>query len=263
MSRLSTTSEYNGSSWSAGGSLGAASNCKALTGTQTDALLFGRGTDSANPTNTTEKYDGSSWSSSANMVNAKRGGTGASAASAIFTCGDNDTTNQLWNNTSWSTSVECTHNLSSGSESGTTTDAIVAGMVDQSASAETDKCQTLDGTTWSNSAVVTLPAARYGGGWGSGSTEHWHYGGINYNSSYGSPTPHTCLRTTVRWDGSSWSTDTDAPSAGGTSGGLYNGSYAMATVANSGTQGAVYHAGANYTAPDTHTNQEYTWEATW
>jgi len=262
MARLSTSREYNGSSWSAGGSLGAGSNCKPITGTQTDALIFGRGTDSSNPSNTTEKYDGTSWSDSANMVNAKRGGTGQSAAAAIFTCGDSDATNQLWNNTSWSTSVECAHNMTEQSESGTTTDAITVGMNDRGGSSESDKCQTLDGTTWSNSATVTF-IAHYGGGWGSGSTEHWHYGGINYNSPYGSPTAHVCVRTCVRWDGSAWSTDTDAPDAGGTSGGLYNGNHSMATVANSGTQGAVYHAGWNYTAADSHGKLTSTWEATW
>lgn len=263
MARFSTSREYNGSSWGAGGSLGAASSCKPMTGTQTDALLFGRSTDTASPSVTTEKYNGTTWSASEDMVNAKRGGTGQSAAAAIFCCGDSDATNQLWDNVSWTTSVECTYNLLDGSESGTTTDAIVAGMYDVGAGSESGKCQTLDGTTWSGSTDVTLPAARYGGGWGSGSTEHWHYGGINYNSSYGSPTPHTCFRTCVRWDGSSWATDTDAPDAGGTSGGLYNGSYAGGTVANSGTQGAIYHAGWNYTAADTHAKQTYTWEATW
>ena len=262
MARIGTSREYDGSSWGAGGDLNADSSAHALTGTQTDALLFGRGTNTANPSVTTEKYNGTSWSNSSDMVNARRTGTGASAASAIYCCGDNDTTNQLWDDSSWSTSVECVHNNHGAGQSGTTTDAIVAGSNDQDTSAETDQAQTLDGTTWSNSAVITL-VSYYGACWGSGSTEHWYYGGINYNSPYGSPTAHVCVRTCVRWDGSAWSTDTDAPNAGGTSGGLYNGSYAAATVGNSGTQGAVYHAGWNYTAADTHGKQTYTWEATW
>ena len=59
-----TTEEYDGSSWTAGGTLSVAFEDAAGAGTQTAGLKFGgRGT----PTQVTEKYDGSSWTTSGNM----------------------------------------------------------------------------------------------------------------------------------------------------------------------------------------------------
>jgi hypothetical protein len=57
------TEEYDGSAWTAGGSLNTARNAVAGAGIQTAALAFG-GYTPPTVTAATEEYDGTSWTSS-------------------------------------------------------------------------------------------------------------------------------------------------------------------------------------------------------
>jgi hypothetical protein len=57
----SATEEYNGTSWSPGGSLSTARGYLGAAGTQTAGLAFGGQDDTAN-IGSTEEYNGSTWS---------------------------------------------------------------------------------------------------------------------------------------------------------------------------------------------------------
>jgi hypothetical protein len=84
--RVGTTEEYNGSSWTAGGSLNTARYGLGGAGTQTAGLAFG---GEANPpiTGATEEYDGSAWTTVGSSMNTARyllGGTGIQTAALAF-----------------------------------------------------------------------------------------------------------------------------------------------------------------------------------
>lgn len=263
-SRTKTTTKYNGSSWSDDGAwdLNEASSNPSLSGSGTAALAFARAALS-NPSLTTELFDGTGWTNSTDMVRAKRGGTGTTDTNAIQDAGDNDATNQVLSGTTWSNAGECNQNTHLHKHAGSSTDAIKwSGHSYDTGASDFFGCETLDDTTWTEESNC-LNDASYGASWGDGSTFALGYGGINYNSSYGSPTPHVCNRSANRWDGSAWSVETQAPDAGGTLGGMYNGTFPGAKIGNSGSEGAVYHGGTTYTEADTHSNVQTTFEATW
>jgi hypothetical protein len=262
-SRTKVTTKYNGTSWSDHGDwdLNEASSNPSLSGSGTAALAFARAA-LTNPSLTTEKFDGTGWTNSADMVRAHRGGTGTTDANAIQDAGDNDATNQVWNDVAWSNAGECNQNTHLHKHAGSSTDAIKWSGYSYDAGWDFFGAETLDSTTWTE-ITNCLNDAAYGASWGDGSTFAVGYGGINYNSPYGSPTPHVVNRSANRWDGSAWSVENQAPDAGGTLGGLYNGTFPVATIGNSASEGAVYHAGYTYTAADTHTKVQTTFHATW
>ena len=82
------TEEYNGSSWTNGGTMGTARYGLGNAGIQTSALAFGGGPSYKN---NTESYDGSSWTATATMISGRRqlGGCGASNTSALAFGGSN------------------------------------------------------------------------------------------------------------------------------------------------------------------------------
>ena len=81
-----TTLEYDGSSWTAGGTISRSTKTTfvGIGGNQTDATIFG-GNEPASPyPNLTESYDGSSWTAQATMATGRQrmaqgGGTGSAA----------------------------------------------------------------------------------------------------------------------------------------------------------------------------------------
>ena len=71
------TYEYDGSSWTNGGSMTTGKNKLGGTGTQTAALAFGGTVSGGGRTANTEQYDGSSWAAAANMSIARNNNPGA------------------------------------------------------------------------------------------------------------------------------------------------------------------------------------------
>jgi len=101
---IAVTDEYNGSTWSTGGSLLSGRDYTAGCGTQTAALCIGG--NAGGYTATTEEYNGSSWSNVGSMNTAREqtGATGTTGAGLSFG-GWNGTTlsvSEEWNGSSWS-----------------------------------------------------------------------------------------------------------------------------------------------------------------
>ena len=269
-SYLDSSREWNGSSWSDGGDMEASRGSQCFVGTQVAALCYGGYDDSpgvAAYTDRSETYNGTAFADATSLTRAQSGGgSGTSATNAILPCGSlpsgNDATNQLLSGTTWSDGSDVGTNRTSFGCAGSSTDCMVASGYGFSAGDEINTAETLDGTTWSAITAIGI-YGRYSTSWGDGSTQYWHIGGIQYNSPYGSPTNHVVNRTPKRWDGTSWADDTDSPTAGGASGGKYNCHQNGATTGNSGTQGAMFCFGKNYTPTDTHASQTSAFEATW
>ena len=80
----STTEEYDGSTWTAGGNLSTKREYIAGAGTQTAGLGFGGLLDQTLylSTNATEEYDGSAWTAGGNLVTARDNAAGAGTQTA-------------------------------------------------------------------------------------------------------------------------------------------------------------------------------------
>jgi hypothetical protein len=135
-----TTLEYSAPSWSVGGTLNTPRAEASMAGTQTAALFFGGGPQTA-ASNATEEYDGSSWTAGGTMNTARGiqiGGTGASQTAAIAFGGAGPTEPQrsaateLYDGTSWTTtgSLATARSLSSkGGSQGTSSSALCVGGI--------------------------------------------------------------------------------------------------------------------------------------
>ena len=83
----SITNEYNGTAWTGGGALGAATYRAGGAGTQTAALSFAGTTGGTSNVVTSFEYDGSSWTATPSMATARQsigaGGVSSSTSAAI------------------------------------------------------------------------------------------------------------------------------------------------------------------------------------
>jgi hypothetical protein len=133
-----TTSEYSAPSWSSGGALNTPRQEGSMAGTQTAALFFGGGPQTA-ASALTEEYDGSAWTAGGTM-NTARGiqinGTGASQTAAVAFGGSGPTEPQrttateLYDGTSWTTTgslATARGNSSKGGSQGTSSSALCVG----------------------------------------------------------------------------------------------------------------------------------------
>tara|TARA_Y100000590_G_scaffold200728_1_gene228062 strand:+ start:2068 stop:3120 length:1053 start_codon:yes stop_codon:yes gene_type:complete len=270
-----TTREYNGSSWSAGGNIEAIISSTRVAGSDTAAMYAGGWDATAGVTEYTsrhETYNGTSWSDATSMTRGQSNtGAGTSTSNYIHPCGDigspsagwgTDLTNQLWNGSSWSDGSDVGSLQKNGGTVGSTTDCIL--ISGNNGSDEIKSCQELDGTTWS-SGTDNLIQSQYNSSWGTGTTQAWITGGINYQSPYGSPTPHIVFEETNYWNGTSWATDTDNPNSDG----IMNMNNGAGLNAATGTQGGLIQGGKSYQGtgsyqfPEPFTKLNTTYEATW
>jgi hypothetical protein len=88
---LTSTEEYDGSAWTAGGNLGTARYVLSGAGTQTAGLAFGGLTTTA--VANTEEYDGSAWTTGGNLTTARHGLGGAGTQTAGLAFGGNGLSN--------------------------------------------------------------------------------------------------------------------------------------------------------------------------
>jgi hypothetical protein len=99
-SRSTATEEYDGTSFTTGGSLSAATSNLAGCGTQTSSLAFGGSTGSI--TAVTQEYNGSSWTSVASLATARSGLGGAGVTTAALAFGGSDAVGQVSNTEEYS-----------------------------------------------------------------------------------------------------------------------------------------------------------------
>ena len=102
---LTSTQQYDGTSWTAGGNLSARKWNNAGAGTQTAALNFGGQNSDSAVISSTEEYDGSTWTAGGNLTTARAAkGAGIQTAALAFSGYDGNALSTLteeYNGTSW------------------------------------------------------------------------------------------------------------------------------------------------------------------
>jgi len=238
------TNHYDGSSWSAGGTLPAVNYRAGAAGTQTAGLTFGGYPNTTN----TFAYDGTTWTAKPALALARNNigsggvsstttaaigaggydpGPGSTSATEEFTASTNVITAAAWAS---GANIGTTRNNLSGC--GTQTASLIAGG-DNTDPSYLAVVEEYNGTSWSEQN--DLPANRRSGAMAGTQTAAIYFGGQSYpnNESDGS----------YKYDGSSW-----------TSGGAMPVSNAFAGVAGTGTQTAALGVGGYIDPPGAYTN---------
>ena len=167
-----TTLEYNGSSWTSGGSLNTARSFQQMSaGTQTAGLGFG-GYAPGGDRSETEEYDGSSWSASTAMPVARghAGGTGTQTAGLTFggrVSGSINSTTLSYNGSSWTSENNLGTAFGFGGSAGTQTASLAMAGSSTIPLNTTNKVQGYNGTSWSEKTTFST-ARRYLAGTGTG-----------------------------------------------------------------------------------------------
>jgi hypothetical protein len=197
--------EFNGFTFSNGGSAGSAHYVAGMDGTQTAAIICsGYNNPPGARTPDCETYDGSSFTQVADVNTAryKAGAAGTTTACLLFGGNDNSSPpeqtskTELFDGSSWSEVgdlIQKRHTLDQCG--GTSTAAIAAGGQTSPPSVYFSNTELYDGTSWSE--VNNMNTARSsGGGWGTQTA--MVVAGGSHSSVVGA---------TESWDGTSWSTE--------------------------------------------------------
>ena len=216
---LTTTTEYDGSSFSSGGALPLDKRYLAGFGTQTAALsVKGRTSPPGGNTQvaTSEEYDGSSWTAggTASVVAQMCAGSGTQTAGLAFAglsppgSPNYTTSTEEYNGSSWTVggamgTARANH---SGSVGGTQT-AALAFFGDDGSTPLTLNTEEYNGTSWSEQNNV--PAGRYAGAGAGTQTAGYGFGG------YTAPGVPNETTSTIRYDGTSWATSVNMATARG------------------------------------------------
>ena len=223
--------------WASGGVVGTARNTCAA-GTQTANVIMGGqlSNSPSQPTSNVEEYNGSSWSEVNNMPYSASnlGGTGTQTAGLVFGGYLNVTTTAEYDGSSWT----------GGGAMGTGREVMTGGLGLQNAafavggyrrpSTATTAVEQYDGSSWAT--VNTRP---YGAGSAMGSgtqTAALNYGG----------NPSGQVATTVKYDGTNWSTEANMANVRSMGGG----SPAGTTGAALATTGTPSTATEEFTQPE-------------
>jgi len=240
------TEEYDGTSWTSGGSLSTARSYLGGAGTQTSALAFGglgpQGqTGSPGTVRTeTEEYNGTSWTSGGPLGTAKYGvgscGTqtvalsfGGASTNPFINLGPNTISNvtQEYDGTTWTAGGNYPTTILGAAAAGTQTSALGFGGFAPGAQNITNE---YNGTSWT--AGGNLGTARYYLGGAGTQTSALGFGGFAPGA----------LTATEAYNGTSWSTEGSMTTGRG-------------STATSGTQTAALAAGG---APQTAVTEEFT-----
>ncbi len=123
----SCTEEYNGTTWTAGGTLIVARLNAGATGTQNSSVAFG----GTNPgiVASTEEYDGNSWSAGNDMITARSRMASAGVQNAALGAGGSPATSatETYNGISWSSSTSLITSRSNLAGAGTKNTALAFG----------------------------------------------------------------------------------------------------------------------------------------
>jgi len=216
------TEEYDGTSWTSGGTQPNSYFRRTSTGTQTAALGWG-GYTPTGPTVPTRynsgsnEYDGTSWTTGGSFpVGIQFAGGAGSQTAALSVAGNSAATSHQdlvakYDGTSWTTSTSVPQGLRDPVTIGTQTAAlnvggtVFPGAVDNFA---TDAVNIFNGTTWTSSPVYPTPLWA---GYGMGTQTNALVAAGVRNPSPTSPGTRT---TNVNlWNGTSWTSQTATPTA--------------------------------------------------
>ena len=208
---LTNTLNWNGSSWTAGGSLSTARWGASGGGTNTAAWFSGGKTGSYPGTNSTgtENYNGTAWSSGDSLNTARwlSGGTGPQTAAMVIGerpspgTGRNGNT-EVYNGTAWAETADlATARVQFKGTGGTSGGAFVGGGNTPPNVANTEEftksTNTITAAAWSSGG--NMGTARYGGmPFGVGHTSQVSCGGLT------APPPGTHTNNSETYDGTSW-----------------------------------------------------------
>jgi len=149
------TEEYDGTSWTSGGTMATARGSLAGCGTQTSALAFGGFISPATPnTAATEEYDGSSWTSGGNLGTSRLNLAGAGTQTSGLAFGGRDaapveekTATEEYDGTSWTSGGNLNTARFVLAGAGTQTSALAFGGAAPPVTGATEE---YNGTSWSN-----------------------------------------------------------------------------------------------------------------
>ena len=206
---ITSTFEYNGSGWSAGGSMNTerGDGTNNMTGSQTASFYVGGRPNAGPPTpfgsTATEEYDGSSWTSGGAYPAGMRGTNAFGTLTAGVNAGGNSSSpsvssnvNNEYNGTSWTSGNNNTLGRFNCSSSGTSTAGILVAGFSNPPPVINSVTEEYDGSSWTSGG--SLPEARNGLGGSGTQTANIVFGGA-------SP-PGTKTTTTSKYDGTSWTT---------------------------------------------------------
>jgi hypothetical protein len=198
---VSSAQEYDGSTWTSGGSGSTARRNIAGSGIQTAALAFGGFTTTR--VAATEEYDGSTWTGGGNLSAARssHGGTGLQTAGLAFggttVPGVVTNTTEEYNGSAWTAggNMVTTRTNIGGNGAGVQTAALTFGGYQPGPAAMTNATEEYDGTTWTSGgnlntarqeiadAGIQTAALGFSGGPGSGtSAETESYDGSTWTT---------------------------------------------------------------------------------
>ena len=193
------TEEYNGTSWTAGNTLGTARRSLQAAGLESAGLVFG-GDTSVNSTgfsNLTETYNGTNWSE-ANELNTARGaGSGAGLSTAAVAIGGStgpgapnySAVVENWNGSSWTNGTSVNTARIRGGASGIQTSLLFFGG--QAAPGASNSVELWNGSSWTETTEINTARGSAGSA-GETSTAALFFGG----------SPSRAI--TESWDGTSW-----------------------------------------------------------
>lgn len=239
-----TTNEYDGATWTAGGSLNTARGHVVGAGTQTTAIAIGG--YAPTQTGATEEYDGTSWTNGGSTATARaQAGAGGDSTAAIYFGGtpspyNSTVATELYNGTSWTSG----NNMGSGRYSlagaGSQTAALAIsgyGPVSGPGTGSTfTGSEEYSGSTWT--AGGTLNTGRYAAA----------SGGIQTAALLISGWLPGATAATELYDGTSWTNDTNVNSP--------RFSTNMGAVGT--TSASLYAGGETPGSPAVNTVEEYT-----
>ena len=208
---LTSTEEYNGSGWSAGGALNTGRLKHGGAGIQTATLVFGGVTTPPSVYQTVnESYDGTSWTEEADLSTARyNGGNGCGTqTSALYSGGWNgsnlDNTEE-WNGTSWTAGTAYPTIIRDFPLVGTQDAALgFGGYTPPVGSATPGLANSYNGSTWTSVTAMNTGRANLTGG----GIQTYAIGAGGYRTPTLAPTANTEI-----WDGTSWTESADLATA--------------------------------------------------
>ena len=202
---VATSGEYNGSGWTAGGSMNTAGGYRGLGGTQTAAFAFGNQVNSPdNPSGASETYNGTAWTSitsnpQSTSQNASFGTTtaGVCAAGRTSNMDAATTTTNEWDGSSWTSGGAYPAQIRIMAVTSTapaTTGLTFGGRTGGAPSpGDVTSCQSYDGSTWTSQTAI--PTATHAAGGSGTSASALMFGGNN---------PSSATANSFKYDGTSW-----------------------------------------------------------
>ena len=217
-SYIQTTIEFNGSSWSSGGTMNRpAGQSTPAFGTEPSGGVAGGYKTSGNAVvNNFESYNGTAFTESTDINTARQamGATGASSTSGIVAGGTTSVSSppsaegvtnvELWNGSSWTEIAEINTKRHKTTALGSTCPAptcLIAGGEDD-ANFKTN-VELYNGTNWTEVNEINVNRSEAGGA-GSTSTDGLYFGGYN---------PPSATALTEHWNGTNWTEVADLSTA--------------------------------------------------